>query len=59
MFIAVAVNYRARLISHGIVIWEAGWPAVGFFVLEFLLLLGSRDALRKYYSRTGRLLRDE
>ena len=58
MFIAVAIAYRARLIWAGISVWEGGLLSVGFFVLEAILLAGSRDALRKYYSRAARLLRN-
>jgi len=58
MFLAVAIAYRARLIWEGISVWEGGLLSVGFFVLEAILLAGSRDALRKYYSRASRLLRN-
>lgn len=54
----MAIAYRARLIWQGISVWEGGLLSVGFFVLETILLAGSRDALRKYYSRAARLLRN-
>jgi uncharacterized SAM-binding protein YcdF (DUF218 family) len=38
-------------IVHGL-----GWPDLGIFALEVILLAGSRDTLRKYYARTSRLL---
>jgi hypothetical protein len=35
-----------------------GWNAVGYFLLTALFFYGSRDALKKYYDRAGRLLGD-
>ena len=35
---------------------QPSWPTLGFILLELVFLAGSRDALRKYYSRVERLL---
>lgn len=56
MFIAVAVTYRARLLAEGLPIWQDGWTAIGFIVLETVFFAGSRDTLVKYYARAERLL---
>jgi hypothetical protein len=55
MFIAAAFAFAARCVSGD---WpsSAAWPAAGFAVLEAILLAGSRDTLRKYYTRTQQLL---
>lgn len=34
----------------------SGWNALGYFLLTGLFFYGSRDALKKYYERAGRLL---
>lgn len=34
----------------------SGWKALGYFLLTALFFYGSRDALKKYYDRAGRLL---
>jgi hypothetical protein len=38
--------------------YALGWRGVGYWLLVGLFFLGSRDALRKYYDRAGRLLGD-
>jgi hypothetical protein len=55
-FIAAAFTYRANLIAEGRQIWRDGWAAFAFVILEIILFIGSRDTLRKYYSRAERLL---
>lgn len=56
MFVAVAFTVATRLSATGYAIGLQGWTAVGFLALEATLLAGSRDTLRKYYSRTHQLL---
>jgi hypothetical protein len=36
--------------------YAQGWRSLAYLFLTALFLLGSRDSLRKYYDRTGRLL---
>ena len=55
-FVAGAFAYRANLIAEGRQIWRDGWSAIGFIILETILFIGSRDALREYYRRAERLL---
>lgn len=38
---------------------HVGWPGGVYLGLALLFLLASRDALRKYYERAGRLLQDK
>jgi hypothetical protein len=57
-FVAMAIAYRVRLAWLRSSPWQEGWWTVAFMVLEAILLAGSRDALRKYYSRAARLLRN-
>ena len=56
MFVAVAFTFAARQVADGNSLWSQGWLAVGFLALEAVLCAGSRDTLRKYYSRTQQLL---
>jgi hypothetical protein len=56
MFIAAGFAYGARAIAEGCAFWLHGWLAVGFLALEAVLFAGSRDTLRKYFSRTQQLL---
>ena len=57
MCVAVAFNYRTWLTLQGQKIWNVDWTTVCFIVLELILIAGSRDALRKYYARAGRVLK--
>lgn len=36
--------------------YTAGWRGLAYWLLAALFFLGSRDALRRYYDRVGRLL---
>jgi len=54
--IAGAMAYAAHFSRHGINLCQPIWPTLGFILLELVFLAGSRDALRKYYSRVERLL---
>jgi hypothetical protein len=56
MFVAVAFAAIACLVGGEGIAKAIGWPGVGFLALEFVLFAGSRDTLRKYYSRTRQLL---
>jgi hypothetical protein len=56
MFVAVAFAAVACLVEGGGTAKAIGWPGVGFLALELVLFAGSRDTLRKYYSRTRQLL---
>jgi hypothetical protein len=47
--VALAVSY----LSGG---YALGWRSVVYLPLMVLFFLGSRDSLRKYYSRSGQLL---
>ncbi len=49
MVVALACAYPTR--GYG-----AGWRGHAYWLLAALFLLASRDALRKYYERAGRLL---
>ena len=56
MFIAVAFTYRLYLLAHGRSAFFLSGEVFAFLILEVVLFAGSRDALSKYYARTGRLL---
>ncbi len=56
MAVAAAFSFSARCLGGGEAFRRLLWPAVGFLVLESVLLAGSRDTLRKYYTRTQQLL---
>lgn len=55
MLIAVAVLFVFFRMSQGFVI-GLGWLELAFGLLELVLFAGSRDTLRKYYSRSEQLL---
>ncbi len=55
-FIAGALAYATHFASTNINLCQPSWPTLGFILLELVLLAGSRDALKKYYSRVERLL---
>ncbi len=48
--------YLARRWSLGFWTLPVGWADAGFLILATVFFLGSRDALQKYYARTGQLL---
>ena len=54
--VAGAMAYAAHSSRHGINFCQPSWPTLGFILLELVLLAGSRDSIRKYYSRVERLL---
>lgn len=56
MFIAAAFSFAAKAVSAGSWASVRVGPLIGFLLLEAILLAGSRDTLRKYYSRTQQLL---
>jgi hypothetical protein len=56
MFVAAAFSYSAYLNAEGFNVSRQGWLTVGVLLLEIILFAGSRDCLRKYYSRTQELL---
>jgi uncharacterized membrane protein YgcG len=56
MLVALACAYVARLAAIGDFGRREGPVAAGFLLVEVVLLLGARDALRKYYARTRALL---
>jgi hypothetical protein len=60
LLVALVFLYGARLARLGWGPQEGGvWPQVGFVTLAAILLLASRDTLRKYYSRAAMILRAE
>ena len=56
MFIAILVAYVARRVWLGFWSSPIGWLDLGFFLLEALFFLGSRDTYRKYVLRGEMLL---
>jgi hypothetical protein len=56
MFVAVAFTYRLYLVAAERSILAAAGETFAFVLLQVILFAGSRDALAKYYARTGRLL---
>jgi len=54
--VAGAMTYTAHFSRHSLNLCQPGWLALGFILLELVLLAGSRDSLRKYYQRVERLL---
>lgn len=57
--IALVVGYAAGVIAGTRGPLPGGWRDVGEIILTVVLLVASRDALRKYYVRAGRLLLPE
>lgn len=55
--VALMVAFIARRFSISPWWLPLGWPDWGILVLGLIFFLASRDTLRKYYSRTGQLLR--
>ncbi len=58
MLVAIAFVFLARRLSLGFFAAPVGLPDLGLLVVGAVFFLGSRDTLRKYYTRTGQLLRD-
>jgi hypothetical protein len=56
MFIAAAFSCSAKVLSTGYSSSVHAGPLLGFILLEAILFAGSRDTLRKYYTRTQQLL---
>jgi hypothetical protein len=56
LLVAIVFVYLARRVHLGFLTAAWGWLDVAFFVLSVVLFAGSRDTLRKYYMRTGRML---
>jgi hypothetical protein len=56
MFVAAAFSFSARCVCDAQAFRSQLGLAAGFLILESVLLAGSRDTLRKYYSRTQQLL---
>ncbi len=56
MFVAAAFSFVARAVSGGLRPSFTLGATVAFLALELVLFAGSRDTLRKYYTRTQQLL---
>ncbi|MGI6414769.1 MAG: hypothetical protein ACOX1P_03800 [Thermoguttaceae bacterium] len=56
MFTAAAFTYVAKIVSSGSVPPFSSATRAAFLALEAVLFIGSRDALRRYYTRTRQLL---
>ena len=56
MLVAVALVFVVRHLSRDLGLANFDWLDLGFLGLGVILFLGSRDTLRKYYSRTAQLL---
>ena len=56
MFVATAFTYRLHLLAEGRSLLAHPGELLAFLLLEAILFAASRDALAKYYARTGRLL---
>jgi hypothetical protein len=56
MFLAAAFYSVADQCSRGL--WSP-WILAGFSAMEAVLFITSRDCLRRYYSRTGQMLRSK
>jgi hypothetical protein len=54
--IALIFVYVARRVHQGIFTSPIGWFDLGFVLLSTVLFVGSRDMLRKYYTRVSLLL---
>ena len=54
--VALLFVYVARRFHAGFFATPFGWFDVGFLLLAVILFAGSRDTLRKYYSRVSQLL---
>lgn len=56
LLVAVTFSYLVRLWKVGFSTEQGVWPHLGLVALATVLVLGSRDSLRKYYSRAGAVL---
>ena len=56
MAVAITFTYGAGLLSGGFGFRWHGWKDLGIAFIWIVLILGSRDTLRKYYARTSELL---
>lgn len=56
MLVALAFTYLVRRLGGGFTNQPLGWVDVGYLSLAVVLVIGSRDTLRKYYVRAGALL---
>lgn len=56
MLVAILVGSTLHLLGGGTWLGANGWGTALIALLLVVLVLGSRDALRKYYARTGVLL---
>lgn len=54
--IALFFVYAARRTHEGIFAAPVGWVDLGFALLSLVLFIGSRDMLRKYFTRVSQLL---
>jgi hypothetical protein len=54
--IALLFVYVARRTHQGLFTAPVGWVDLGFALLSVVLFVGSRDMLRKYYTRVSQLL---
>ena len=54
--VALVFVYLARRMHYGFFSLPLGWSDAGFLLLSIILLVGSRDTLRKYYSRVNDIL---
>ena len=57
--VSLSFLYLARRLSLGFWTSPLGWPDTGFLFLAVILFAGSRDTLRKYYTRVAKLLGTE
>lgn len=56
MLVAIVLSYVAWLLGQGYPPGQGGWPELALLFVLVVLWLGSRDTLRKYYSRVSRLV---
>ncbi len=54
--ISLLFVYAARRMHYGMFTAPVGWFDLGFAFVAFVLFIGSRDVLRKYYARVSHLL---
>lgn len=56
MFVAAAFSFATKAVLAGATVTLTSLAGIAFVALELVLFAGSRDTLRKYYSRTQQLL---
>jgi len=54
--VALVFAYSTAFLTAGRLPGGAGWKDLAFLLIVVVLVFGSRDALKKYYSRTAALL---